>query len=218
MNGALGAPSAALFDLDGTLVHSEPRSLALWSRLLDAYGIAHDEAVLNRFTGRRGPDVVAEDPDLFGGAPWAELHERLLALAALPGLPPVRTLPRSADYVRRLHRSGVPIALVTSAERGWAGEALELAGIADAFAGAVTAEDVVRGKPDPEGYLAGARLLGAAPEDVTVFEDTPAGVQAGLSAGMTVVAVTTTHPAAALSAAHRVVDDLADAEGPVRPG
>ncbi|MDA8371316.1 MAG: HAD family phosphatase [Nocardiopsaceae bacterium] len=207
-------PRAALFDLDGTLINSEPRSLATWSRLLDAHGIPHDEATLHRFMGRRGPDVIAEDPNLFPGVTWDVLLAELQLIGTDPDLPPVQELPRSVEFVRRLHAEGVPFALVTSAGREWAELALTRLGVHGMFKGLVTAGDVAEGKPHPQGYLAGAEILGYAPEHIVVFEDTPAGVEAGKRAGMRVVGVTTTHGRATLTGADLVVDHLTEVDWP----
>ena len=62
----------------------------------------------------------------------------------------------------------------------------------------VCAEDVVRGKPDPAGYLLASKLMGAAPHECLVIEDTPAGILAGRAAGMQVVALSTTFPETSL--------------------
>ena len=72
----------------------------------------------------------------------------------------------------------------------------------------MTGADVTAGKPDPECYLAGAAGLGLAPPDCVVVEDALAGVASALAAGMRVVAVTTTHPAAALATADLVLAGL----------
>ena len=72
----------------------------------------------------------------------------------------------------------------------------------------VTAEQVEAGKPNPAGYLRAAALLGVDPVRCLVLEDAPAGVDAGLSAGMTVIAVLTTNNESALRNAHRRVRDL----------
>jgi mannitol-1-/sugar-/sorbitol-6-phosphatase len=72
----------------------------------------------------------------------------------------------------------------------------------------VGAEDVEKGKPDPECYLKGAQLLGATAEWCVVVEDTPAGIQAARSAGMVPIAVATTHRASELSDADAVVRTL----------
>jgi sugar-phosphatase len=73
----------------------------------------------------------------------------------------------------------------------------------------VTAEDVRRGKPDPEGYLLAAARLGVEPSKCVVVEDSPPGVAAGNAAGMVVVGVTTTHQAVALVGATEVIPDIA---------
>jgi sugar-phosphatase len=207
-------PRAALFDLDGTLINSEPRSLATWARLLDAHNVPYDEATLHRFMGRRGADVLSEDPALFPGVTWDVLLAELQQIGSSPDLPPVRDLPESVAFVRRLHAEGVPFALVTSAGRDWAELALERLGVAELFKGLVTAADVAVGKPDPRGYLMGADILGYAPEHIVVFEDTPAGIQAGKTAGMRVVGITTTHDRTKLGEADLVVDHLTEVDWP----
>jgi sugar-phosphatase len=80
----------------------------------------------------------------------------------------------------------------------------------------ITADLTPRGKPYPDPYLAGAAALGVSPEDCLVIEDAPAGIRAGLAAGATVWAVTTTHAASELSAAHRVCADLGEVLGRLR--
>jgi mannitol-1-/sugar-/sorbitol-6-phosphatase len=72
----------------------------------------------------------------------------------------------------------------------------------------VTPERLSLGKPDPEGYLLAARELGAAAADCVVFEDAPAGIQAGRAAGMHVVGITTTHDPAELDA-HELAPSIA---------
>ncbi len=67
---------------------------------------------------------------------------------------------------------------------------------------------MTRGKPHPDPFLAGAALLGIAPKNCVVFEDSAAGAVAGRAAGCTVVATTFSHPAELLQAAHHLVEDL----------
>jgi sugar-phosphatase len=74
----------------------------------------------------------------------------------------------------------------------------------------VCADDIRRGKPDPEGYLLAAQKLGQVPNDCVVVEDTPAGLQAARAAGMRVIAVSGTFPAEALVDANVVLPRLAD--------
>ena len=74
----------------------------------------------------------------------------------------------------------------------------------------ITADDVTRGKPDPEAYLVGAATLGMDPARCLVIEDAPAGVAAGNAAGMTVLALATTHAAGQLCDADHVAGDLSE--------
>jgi len=76
----------------------------------------------------------------------------------------------------------------------------------------VTAESVSEGKPHPAPYLAGAALLGLAPEECVVFEDAASGTKAGRAAGCTVVATTFSHSVESLAAAHYLIEDLTGVE------
>ncbi|MFC7467135.1 HAD-IA family hydrolase [Actinomadura keratinilytica] len=95
--------------------------------------------------------------------------------------------------------------MVTSASRRLAEARLAAVGIHPATV--VAADDITRGKPDPEPFLLAAARLGVAPERCVVFEDAPAGLASGRAAGMRTVALTTSHPAAELTA-DAVVSDL----------
>ncbi len=207
-------PRAALFDLDGTLINSEPRSVAVWAKVLRARGVEPDEALRRRFMGRRGRDVVTELSHLFPGESLDDIFADLWRYGQDPDLPQVEQLPQSVAFLHHLHSQGVPFALVTSAGPHWAESTLEALGVRAMFRGLVTADDVTAGKPHPEGYLNGARILGHDPEHIVVFEDTPAGIEAGRSAGMRVVGITTTHPPQALARADLVVDHLTQVAWP----
>ena len=116
----------------------------------------------------------------------------------------VKPIPGAVDLVDAL--AGRPWAVVTSASRSLAEDRLKVAGL---WRGVplIGADDVVAGKPSPEGYLLAARMLGVPPQECVVIEDAPAGVTAGIRAGMTIVGVATTHPASALDTPH-VIPDL----------
>jgi sugar-phosphatase len=80
----------------------------------------------------------------------------------------------------------------------------------------VFADDVARGKPDPEGYLAAARRLGVDPVEALVVEDAPPGIEAAKAAGMAVVALPSTHAREELGAADVVLDSLGELPGLLR--
>ncbi|GAA4128623.1 HAD family phosphatase [Actinomadura keratinilytica] len=209
---------AAVFDLDGTLVDTEPRNRAMWQRLFQTHGVPHDEALIASFAGRRGVEVLAELAHLFPGRAVDELFAQVVSYGTAPDMPPVAPVPGAVELVRALHGAGVPVAVVTSAQRPYAEALLDGLGILELPAATVTAGDVTTGKPDPEGYLAAAGTLGVPPADAVAFEDAPAGVAAVKAAGMTCVGVTTTQPAQALDGADHLVANLKEVElspGPV---
>jgi sugar-phosphatase len=189
-----------LFDLDGTLVDSSAVVLRHWQRWCDRHGIAL-ESVLAVAHGIRTSDAIARI------APRLDAHAEAAALDAVEehdtdGLVPVAG---AAQLLATL--SPGSWAVVTSGHRSLATRRLRAVGLPVPRV-MVCGDEVERGKPDPEGYLAAARLLGARADACVVLEDAPAGVEAGRAAGMRVVAVTTTHAAAQLADAHAVVASL----------
>ena len=196
-SSAVVVASAILFDLDGVLVDSQRAVEQAWLRWADEQHLEAGE-VLAVIHGRRGQDSV-----------------RLLT----PHLDPVQQVERVREYEAESEGDGltaVPGALecvslarrgrwavVTSGGRELAAQRLAAAGL-PVPAVLVTGDDVKEGKPDPEPYLRAATELGVPPVHCLVVEDAPAGIQAAKRAAMTVLAVTTTHPAAELTQADRV--------------
>jgi sugar-phosphatase len=212
------AVSAAVFDLDGTLVTSEERNALTWTAFFTDHRIHVDDALLASVTGRRGRDSLAELADYFPGRSPEELLEELWRTAERLDLPPIRPVPGAVDLVERVAAAGAPIALVTSAHRAYAEELLGELGVREHFRVLVTAEDVRRGKPDPEGYLRACAGIHVEPADAVGFEDSVAGIAALRAAGLSVVAVTTSTSAAALADADLVVPDLTGVQWPPLAG
>ncbi|MEV8057733.1 HAD family phosphatase [Streptomyces antimycoticus] len=210
-------PKAALFDLDGTLVTTEHRSRSAWSRLFRAHGLPVDDELLATFIGRRGKDTLTEHLHRFPGGTVDELFAEVIGYQTGPDSPPPYGVPGAAALVKSLHAQGVPMAVVTSGPRDHAGELLDLVGGAGLFMALIAAEDVSRGKPDPEGFTAACAALGVAPADAIAFEDAPAGIAAARATGLRCVAVTTTHPAAALAGADLVMPDLTEIDWTTLP-
>jgi sugar-phosphatase len=195
---------AALFDLDGTLVDTEPRSRAAWKRLFGSYGVPHDDDLLRSFAGRPGKVVLAEQLGLFPpGSSVDDLFAEAMSYATAAA-EPVRG---AVELVRSLH-ARIPVGVVTSGTRDYAEAELEAIDVRRLLAVLITAEDVRKGKPDPEGYLAGCRALGVEPARTVVFEDSPAGVAAAKAAGAYCVGIGTSQPAGLLTEADLVVPDL----------
>ncbi|GLF97750.1 HAD family hydrolase [Streptomyces yaizuensis] len=217
MDTAASAPrefKAALFDLDGTLVATEHRSRAAWTKLFTTHGLPCDDALLATFVGRRGQEAIADHAHRFPGFTVDQLFEEAVGYLNGPDIPPPLPVPGARELVHALADRGVPIAVVTSGLRAHAEALLETIDAGDRFVTLITAEDVVNGKPHPEGYLAGCLALGVEPQLAVAFEDAPSGVSAAKAAGLACVALTTTVPAAALAHADAVVPDLAGISWP----
>lgn len=173
---------AVLFDMDGTLVDSTAVVEEVWGELADRYGMDIDE-ILRTSHGVQAVDTVRRFAP--AGADVAALTTELGAMERVRTAG-VIAIPGAARLLASLPADLV--ALVTSADRVLAGIRMEAAGLAMPET-SVTAELVSRGKPHPEGYLTAARLLGVEPFDAVVFEDAPAGIAAGVAAGIRTVAV-----------------------------
>ncbi|MGO1539053.1 MAG: HAD-IA family hydrolase [Leucobacter sp.] len=175
---------ALLLDMDGTLVDSNAAVFRVWTRWATVHGL-DPEHVFHLAHGRQGQETMAEllphRPQEENLADNAELlaaeHEDLDGVIEIPG---------ASTFLDALH--GHPHALVTSADKVLAERRIGAAGL-EVPEVRVTAEDVTASKPDPEGFLLAARMLGIDPADCIVFEDSKAGVAAGLAAGMQVVGV-----------------------------
>lgn len=173
---------AVLFDMDGTLVDSTAVVEQVWGEFAARYGLDFEE-ILRTSHGVQAIDTVRR---------YAPAGADILALTAeLGAMERARTegivsLPGAGALLGAL--PGTAVALVTSADRLLAGIRMAAAGLAMP-ATAVTAELVARGKPHPEGYLMAAARLGVDPADAVVFEDAPAGIAAGVAAGIRTVAV-----------------------------
>lgn len=204
----LAGRRAALLDLDGTLVDSEPANQAAYRDYFAARGWEVGPDVYRQFAGRRGADVFAQ---LAG--PWTGEDAAVLVAGVLAHVDhdthPLRPLPGAAELIRRLHAAGVAIALVTSAKPAWAEYAVgDVLGVRDCFTALITSEATAAGKPDPAPYLAGADALGVPPADAVALEDTVPGLHSALAADVgLVVGVSTGADARTLLAggAHHVV-------------
>lgn len=200
------APRAALFDLDGTLVDSEPRSRQAWARLFAAHGVPLDDGALFGFAGRPGLEVLAEHQHAFPGHTVAELRAESVEYWREAEAGP--EVPGAGRFVRAVAESGSPTAVVSSGPRHSVEGELVRLGMREYVDVVVAAEDVHRGKPDPEGYRSACARLGVRPQDAVAFEDSPIGLAAALAAGCRCVAVTTTVGAHRLAGADLVVADL----------
>jgi mannitol-1-/sugar-/sorbitol-6-phosphatase len=169
--------SAVLFDCDGVLVDSDASVLAAWSRWAREFGL-DPAAVIPVVHGRRSADTVAE----LIAAPRRAAAAALIDRFEVEDAASVRAIAGAVTLTQSVPRWAV----VTSGHRELAVARLRAAGIAVPEV-LVTADDVERGKPDPEGYLAAARHLGVPAAETIVLEDAAAGIAAARAAGVSAV-------------------------------
>jgi HAD superfamily hydrolase (TIGR01509 family) len=195
-----------VFDLDGVLIDSEPLHLRAYQEVLAGYGrsLSRHEYYA-RFIVYSDWEVLEQllpDPGAVETAVAAKQRRYLELMGAGP--------PAFADGLALLRRTdGWRVALATGSRREEAEQLLRGLGIRDRFRAIVTADDCVRGKPDPEPYLRAAQGLGLPAGRCVAVEDAPGGVRAAKAAGMRCVGVTHSCPRERLREADLVVDDLA---------
>ena len=173
---------ALLFDMDGTLIDSGAAVRRIWSLFASRFELDVDE-IMRTSHGVKMLETIREHAP---AGTDAEAVARELGSVELADSDGIVALPGAQELFSAL--ASAPIALVTSASRALAEIRMSQAGLALPRA-VVAAEDVERGKPQPDPYLLAARRLGVAPEDCVVFEDADAGIRSGIAAGMRVVVV-----------------------------
>lgn len=194
------AARAVLLDMDGTLVDSTSVVERLWLEWAAPHGIP-SARVLEVVHGRQGHQSMAILlPDRAHAVNLAENAEMLARESG--DVAGVVAIPGAAVLLGALE--GLPHAIVTSADVALMTARMTAAGLTVPQL-RITAESVSRSKPDPEGFLLAASALAVEPADCIVFEDSEAGIVAGLASGMTVIGVG--RAAAAHSPTHQV-DDL----------
>lgn len=191
---------AVLFDMDGILISSIGSVERSWTKWCQMRGVDPEYAI-SVIHGRRAIDSLRLiRPDLD-----AEKELEILEDFEVEDVDDIVVLPGVRELLKSLPHDRWTV--VTSATERLAKVRLTAAGlpVPDEF---VYGETVAEGKPHPAPFLAGAELLGFAPEECVVFEDSTSGVAAGKAAGCTVIATLFTHPSDDLHAADYIVQDL----------
>jgi beta-phosphoglucomutase len=214
---------ALLFDFNGILVDDEPLHFALFRRVLAEQGVELTRGdYYARYLGFDDRDCFAAALAAAGEPCPPERLVRLVARKAAYYREEIRRdgyplFAGGAELAREAASAGLTLALVSGALREEVVGGLEQAGIASLFKQLVTADDVARGKPDPEGYaLALAALNGEPPlparlihpHECVAIEDSPAGLAAAAACGVRTLGVAQTYPPSALASADAVIEKL----------
>jgi HAD superfamily hydrolase (TIGR01509 family) len=198
--------------MDGTLLDSAEYHWLAWREALTAEGFDLTRAQFESTFGQRndtilrtyfGPDFPLEEVDRIGEFKETRYRE-LVKTRGIDALPGVRR------WLNRLHADDWRQAVASAAPRLNVETILDVLGIADCFDALVSAEDVQRGKPDPQVFLLAAERLGMPPAHCIVLEDAPAGIEGARRAGMRSIGVLSTHAALRADLTVRTLDELAD--------
>ena len=205
-----GARWGAVFDWDGVVIDSSLQHARSWDALAAQEGRVLPDGHFMKGFGKRNQEIIPEilkwttepaEVERIAFAKEETYRKQLVAdrIGPLAGV---------VNWLESLRAAGIPCAVGSSTARANIDCALKLWGWDDYFADMVTAEDVRRGKPDPEVFVKAAQRLGLAPEQVVVFEDSLMGIEAARAAGAKVVGVAGTHDEAELAGVDRVVRRL----------
>jgi beta-phosphoglucomutase family hydrolase len=200
----------AIFDWDGVIINSAVQHETSWERLAKECGKTLPENHFKRGFGMKNEVII---PELLH---WTTVPTeiRLLSLRKeaiyreVVREQGITALEGVESWLRMLRDEEIPCAIASSTHRENITTTLDVLGLEPFFSVIVTAEDVKRGKPDPEVFLTAARQIGVEPGNAVVFEDALVGIAAAQAAGMRVVAVAATEPKEKLHHADWVVDRL----------
>ena len=182
--------SAVIFDLDGTLVHSEHVWEAAKVDVARRYGLVPSRALLDAHVGRGLPGFFDE---LFGQSLPHDRHREIsghiddVADRLMPSMR--EPIPGALDLLCALHDEGLRIAICSSSPRRHIAQALEMLDITDRIEAVVSGAELPRGKPDPLPFSTALDLLKLPPAAACAFEDSLPGAISADAAGIAVFAV-----------------------------
>lgn len=185
----MSLPAAVLWDMDGTLVDTEPYWIAAEHEIVAAAGGQWSDEFAHVLVGQ---DLNVSATFIREHSPitWdnARIIDELLTRVVARVRAHVPWRPGARELLEELRRHEVPCALVTMSWRSLAGAVTDCLP-PGTFAHVVTGDAVEHGKPHPEPYWAACRALGVAPEACVALEDSPTGVRSAVSAGVPTIAI-----------------------------
>lgn len=215
------APQAAIFDLDGVLLDSEPLHHQAANAVLREDGRSVlSLAEYTRYLGWTDDDMWRDLRVTRSlGQPHQHYLRRFSSHIVAAYQQHATAAPGAAGLLGWLAAHGLPLAVASSSRTGWVETCLDTIGLRRFFGTVAGGDMVTSGKPDPEIFLLAARMLGVRPAHCVVFEDSPAGVTAATRAGMNAIAVCTPYtPPGLASGALLTVRSLSDVFHALRSG
>jgi len=181
---------AVIFDLDGLMVDSEPIALQVWREVLAPYRVELTAETYSRVIGlepRRGAEIMIATFDL--PMQVGELLDMYWKHRTQVMEQQIVPQPGLVELVDRFAAAGLKLAVASNSPASYVRRILSAIRMDGAIACAVGSDQVPAGKPEPDVYLAAAAGLAVDPDACLAIEDSPAGVQAAVAAGMRCVAV-----------------------------
>jgi HAD superfamily hydrolase (TIGR01509 family) len=181
---------AVIFDLDGLMVHSETFSMKAWQQLLGAFGYSLRDEDYRELIGidedttitrlRQGRELPLSSEEIL------DLHNRYWMEIAVEEVQPAHGL---LDLIEAIRARGLKMGVASNSRSDYVHLVLDTIGLKGYFGCVVTSDDVERGKPAPDVYKEAADRLRVKPGECLALEDSPAGLQSALNAGMRCVVV-----------------------------
>lgn len=198
-------PAAAIFDMDGVLVNSNPFHVQKWIEFLKAHRIPFDaNAVPRQILGMHNDDAFRT---YFGSslteAQMRQMGADLEAQFRKTFRPHARPVPGLLKLLNELVQADIPMAVASSAIRANVEFVIDTLALGRFFKALVTGDDVTAHKPAPDIYERAAREIGVEPINCVAFEDSLPGIEAARAAGMKCVAIASTFPMPELRAKSR---------------
>lgn len=185
--------AAILFDLDGTLANTDPIHFAVWQDILIRFELEIDRAFYRqRISGRTNAEIIKDIlPQLSLEEAWQLAIEKEETYRKLAGT--LQQMPGLARVLELIERVPLKKAVVTNAPKENAVHMLGILQLTHVFPVVIMAQDAPPGKPHPAPYNLALERLGVTRERAIVFEDSPAGIRSGVSAGIYTIGIASTH-------------------------
>jgi beta-phosphoglucomutase len=199
---------AILFDMDGVIVDSMRFHAAAWKQVLGNYGLAVKDLDIYLREGMSGRESV-EEIFFEYGQPFPDdkaFQELIVKKHALFESNHIVLFPCVEAILALIKGNNILTGLVTGSLKRSVDHLLN-PGVLSQFNVVITAEDVLKGKPDPEPYMRAIERLGVKPELSLIIENAPMGIRSAKSAGITCYALETTLPGRYLKEADKIVRD-----------
>ena len=203
---------AVVFDLDGLMFNTEDVFEIAGGEFMRRRGLEMTDRIRDGMIGRRGPEALRHLVDTAGLREPVEAvgaEQRAIFMDLLDAH--LRPMPALFDLLAHIEARRLPKGVATSSPRRYMENILGRYQLLPRFALTLTAEDVERGKPEPDIYLKAAETLGVSTSEMLVLEDSEAGTRAAAAAGAVIVSVPHRHTARHdFSTARHVAASLGD--------